>query len=104
MGQSESGPQEMSPDEQEARSCRYVVGLRLALLSSGNWAVWSGDQGPEIMSTLDEGWLRSCGEAERAARDQFDKDWDTGEVDLGAEDLGRSRTLQAEMTVEDLGL
>lgn len=65
--------EELSPDLQEAKTIRYISGIRLALLTSGNWAIWFEAQGTsrlEITPALDEGWMRSLAEAERRERAQ----------------------------------
>lgn len=64
----------LARDLQEAGSIRYVVGLRLALLTSGNWAVYfGGSQGldrVEIVPAVDETLLRAFAAEERVLREQ----------------------------------
>lgn len=93
----------LSPDEQEARSIRYVLGLRLALLTSGNWAIYYGDR-VEIQSCLDEGWLRSCGEDERRERETMDMDYHIHREGLLLSDTGAMREQLARVSIDDMGL
>lgn len=103
-------PDQEEMDKQEAASIRYACGLRLALLSSGNWAIWYEGRDGQMLDTapvLDEGWLRSVGENERAARLGFWDRYVENRRRLLAEEAENSShkgSLVAQKNPEDLGL
>ncbi len=89
--EAKAGPS-LSEDEQEARSNRYVYGLRLQLLSSGRWAIYKdliAETEMRIRESLDENELRLMAEAQRELWER-ERELVSGKI--------------VNMTVEDLGL
>lgn len=83
----------MDEDMQEALSIQYATSCRVAVLASGRWAIWAGDEPPIIASSLDPEALRQLILSVQAEADQS----------RAAERLGRE-TGSTSKSVEELGL
>lgn len=84
---------QINPDAQEALSIRYRDGLRVLLLSSGNWAILSSDGLLHIGPTLREDLMRDL-YAEHGEPKFRQMEWREPE----------GSSLVAEKNAEDLGL
>ncbi len=97
----EGGSPSTSPDLQEALSIRYGVGLRLALLSSGNWALWRGGELRIVPAgEMDLSRLTLTAELERLEREKGRKEYERRQ-EAGWE---QPVVVKAGKSLEDMGL
>lgn len=102
----------MPPDEQEARSIRYVSGLRLALLTSGNWACWFESQDRSTLAIIEAkdfsvAWVELFARREREERELGWSKYQARRDRLLLDEIERQNAppvQQASRNIEDLGL
>lgn len=86
-----------NPDVQEALSIKYVVGLRVARLSSGAWAIYQSSRLVEITTELTSAVLErlyKMAETERTEREEVWRELEEEKV----------RGTATAMTAEEMGL
>lgn len=96
----DTGP--LARDLQEAKSIKFVLGLRLALLSSGNWAIyWGGPAGNReitIVESLDPEQLLVLAQAEVEQRAEGQR------LLRSIAEYKATSTVQSSKSLEDMGL
>ena len=94
--------EQQAADMQEALSIKYVLGLRLALLSSGNWAIyWGGPAGVReitVVEALDPEQLKGLAQIEVAQRAEGQR------LLAQIAEYKATSTVQSSKSLEDMGL
>lgn len=99
----EAEAEQLRQDLQEASSARYVVELRVALLSSGNWAIYTGldPSQIEIVNFIDLFRLTDLARAELDDRNRAEELYEAKRQSLRT---GAPETIVSTKNLEDMGL
>lgn len=107
---SEEANPNLSNDLQEASSIRYGVELKIALLSSGRWAIWHGAEAEtgakcigqvQIVDQITDAGLRGIAQVEALARLRWEEQYEARHRRLAS---GTVETIVAGQDAGDIGL
>lgn len=110
--QAHNAAEQLVIDMQEASSIRYGVGLRVALLSSGRWAIYYGTESEtgakfvgniRIIESFNDADLRNFALAELMEREAYNERYERRSFELNQES-NPATTVKSTKTLDEMEL